>query len=265
MSLPICEILSPHAGPFPIRGEAKRHEARMAIYRGTLGNDVINLFWHREGDTIFGDDDADPNAPPGDNVIIAGHGADTIHAGYGRDRVSGGAGDDLIHGYGPAGPSAGAVDAFAARDLGDHLDGGPGQDVILGGGGADLLLGGSGDDQLRGGSGDDIILGGEGNDLIGSGSGADRLWGGVGGDIFVYAYSSFSEEAADANGGIDTIMDFQPGEDRIDLRGYGLSEAAVAVTPQPWGLSLDFTAVYEPAGIHLYGVAALQAGDILFA
>jgi Ca2+-binding RTX toxin-like protein len=69
-------------------------------------------------------------------------------------------------------------------------------------------------DTLRGNKGNDTLLGGEGNDRLVGGIGNDILRGGAGADRFVRFYSST---------GIDTIMDFQVGEDFLcfSARGFG--------------------------------------------
>jgi Ca2+-binding RTX toxin-like protein len=61
---------------------------------------------------------------------------------------------------------------------------------------------------LSGTSGHDVIQGGAGNDTLIGGGGADTLTGGAGHDTFVYRMPS--------EGG-DTITDFHPGEDILDL------------------------------------------------
>ncbi len=237
----------------------------MATYNGTLKNDRFFFADHRSGDTIYGDGLTENYPGHGNNFVVAGRGADVIYAGYGRDIVMAGAGDDRIFGYGPSGPTPGAVDAYAARDLADYLDGGAGNDVILGGGGNDTLVGGSGNDVLQGGSGNDYLSGGYGNDILAGGRGADVLRGGAGSDTFVFAYNTFSESGSDANGGFDVIRDFQSGTDRIDLSGYALGEGNVQQVMGASGLELHFMAVWEEARITLNGVRALQDGDIIFA
>ena len=68
--------------------------------------------------------------------------------------------------------------------------------------GNDVILGTANNDVLSGGGGDDTIYGGAGN---------DTLSGGTGADIFIFL-------PGDGN---DTIGDFEPGTDIIDLTGFG--------------------------------------------
>ncbi|MBD1194234.1 M10 family metallopeptidase C-terminal domain-containing protein [Vulcanococcus sp. Clear-D1] len=89
--------------------------------------------------------------------------------------------------------------SITGTDAGNRIATGNGNDSIWGKGGDDVLLGGGGRDYLHGGDHDDILIGG---------IGADALIGGSGYDTFVL--SSLS-------GGTDTIRDFQPGFDKIDI------------------------------------------------
>ena len=96
----------------------------------------------------------------------------------------------------------------------NHILAKGGDDWVYGDGGDDLLRGASGDDFLYGGAGDDLIDGSNGDDLLSGGEGNDILRGGRGDDTFIYRTREFGE---------DTIRSFQRGEDKIDLRGTGLS------------------------------------------
>jgi Ca2+-binding RTX toxin-like protein len=92
-------------------------------------------------------------------------------------------------------------------DLGDdNADGGAGNDTINGNDGNDRLLGGLGNDLIYGDSGDDIVAGGAGNDSLTGGSGFDRFALGTTGQLF-----------APAIAGLDILMDFQAGVDKIQL------------------------------------------------
>lgn len=61
---------------------------------------------------------------------------------------------------------------------------------------------------LNGTAGRDVIIGSAGDDVITGGLGADTLTGGAGSDVFVYT------SVRDAN---DSVTDFVPGADRLDL------------------------------------------------
>lgn len=159
----------------------------------------------------------------GNDILIGGGGRDFLFGGTGADRMEGGTGDDeyevddpgdlivedasagddavfalidytlpanvetlVLFGNATAGTGNGSANAIWANwNLGSHLHG----------------LGG--DDSLHGQAGDDVLDGGPG---------ADSLTGGGGADIFRYADTSDSNAAA-----FDTIADFLPGTDLIDL------------------------------------------------
>ena len=73
------------------------------------------------------------------------------------------------------------------------------------------FVGGPGNDQLFSGTGNDIVYGREGDDLIVGGAGDDVLFGGPGRDTFAWEPSHVGEN--------DRIMDWQPGVDRIEVKG----------------------------------------------
>ncbi|UTW45774.1 VCBS domain-containing protein [bacterium SCSIO 12696] len=122
-------------------------------------------------------------------------GNDNISGLNGGDVITGGGGNDLIHGGGGA----------------DVITAGAGNDIVYGGAGGDNISGQAGNDILYGGSGIDTIDGGANNDIIYGGTGGDTLTGGTGADTFAWA-------AGDASGSpVDTITDFNTGEDLLDL------------------------------------------------
>jgi Ca2+-binding RTX toxin-like protein len=100
--------------------------------------------------------------------------------------------------------------------------------VLLAGTGAgEQLSGGAGDDMLLGRWGNDTLLGGPGQDVLVAGPGRDSLYGGAGADVFVFT----------ADGQPDTIRDFQPGLDRIDLDDWGMvyDISALSLRATSWG------------------------------
>ncbi len=161
----------------------------------------------------------------GDDVISGGNGADLIAGGSGNDFLSGGNDDDRLEGgsgndtlLGESGDDTllggGGNDSLAGGAGDDVLSGGSGNDTLQGQAGDDILRGGSGNDNLSGGSGADTLDGGSGNDTLNGGAGRDRLGGGDGADRFIFAAVSDSGPTVAAR---DTIIDFTPGVDRIDV------------------------------------------------
>ncbi len=112
----------------------------------------------------------------------------------------------------------------------DFINGSEGDDVIYGGDNIDFLMGGAGNDTISGDGGDDFILGGAGDDVIKGGAGNDNLFGGAGKDTFVLEFFD--------NGGVDTINDFQVGEDKIEIHGVG-ADAQVNYDEITGQLSVD--------------------------
>lgn len=153
-------------------------------------------------------------------VVIGTNRADEINSGGGPQEIYGGnAGDTIKAGGGP-----------------DLVYGGNGGDKIHAGGGPDEVHGGNAKDVLVGGCGPDVLAGGNGKDLLTGGKVADVLSGGRGADVFVYLAASDAPGHGDGgehddggdhvegatgceHGGprLETITDFEPGLDRIDL------------------------------------------------
>ncbi|WP_073524392.1 retention module-containing protein [Pseudomonas fluorescens] len=146
-------------------------------------------------------------------------GADTINGGDGNDILFG----DLVSFSGINGEGYNALQAFVAQKTGVAVSAVTASNVHqyvtehyldFGASGAkdagDSLLGGAGDDILFGQGGNDTLDGGKGNDILLGGTGNDILIGGSGSDTFVW-------KAGDI--GNDVIKDFKASEgDRIDLR-----------------------------------------------
>ncbi|MEZ5829463.1 MAG: cadherin-like domain-containing protein, partial [Hyphomicrobiales bacterium] len=91
----------------------------------------------------------------------------------------------------------------------DTLHGGSDIDFIYGQAGNDTLYGDDGNDFLDGSSGKDRLFGGDGDDTLVGGRGRDILEGNGGADSFDFNSIKDSKR--------DTILDFERGQDEIDL------------------------------------------------
>lgn len=104
-----------------------------------------------------------------------------------------------------------------------------GADVVHAGGGPDTVHGGRGPDKLFGEGGPDMLDGGNGRDVLVGGRGPDVSTGGKGPDTFVY--TSAEDAPGDGpckEGHRETITDFEPGRDAIDLGALGLDGFSAA-------------------------------------
>lgn len=141
-------------------------------------------------------------AKDGNDTIETGGGNDGIYAGSGKDLVYAGSGNDTAFGQA-------AQDTLYGEGGNDYLDGGNTDDVLDGGLGRDTLVGGKNDDYLEGGAGNDLLNGDgtslQSGNLPGEGSftTSDK-----GNDIFFF----------DDGFGQDTILDFDLGDDMLEIR-----------------------------------------------
>jgi len=180
-------------------------------------------------DRLYGNADRD--------LLIGGRGKDLLFGGTGRDKLFGGGENDILKGGQGNDLLVGGMggDRLFGKDGADVLKGQNGHDIIEGGSGADLLVGGIGNDKLRGEDGDDTLKGGGGDDLLRGGAGADRLRGDAGDDTFVFKRPEDSGFGADA----DKVLDFESGEDVIDIAG--LADGFVFVEDGLTGTGPSFT------------------------
>ena len=144
------------------------------------------------------------------------------------------------------------------------LDGGGGNDVLFGSVGNDQLFGGSGndnliaslgDDILNGGFGNDVLFGEAGNDTLYTTDGTDFLYTGTGNDIVVWV----------AQSGLDGVVDFQNGADRIDVSGIAngvLDFSDLSIVQQ----GADVVLTLNNFQLYLYATNAadLDATDFIF-
>lgn len=187
-------------------GDAQRinlNDGTLSDILGYLGNIGIavgarieNAFGGAGADTILG------NAL--DNVLDGGAGGDLLYGGAGADTLDGNSDADTL--FGGAGD-----DIFYVDDTQDIIleTVGGGYDRVLTTVSYDLAFGLS-IQELRATGGAALDMGGnESSNRLIANSGENRLTGGGGADVFVF------ETATAADG--DTLTDFAPGQDKIDL------------------------------------------------
>lgn len=222
---------------------------RFSTQNNTLvsnGNDRI--FGRKGNDLIFGQG--------GNDTIDGGRGKDSLYGDHGNDRIFGRAGNDFLNGgagkdflHGGNGDDVIYGDSFSAQnsaqnsnlssDGGDRIFGGKGNDLIYGQGGNDTIDGGVDNDTIDGGSGEDILKGQGGDDHLMGGDGNDKLYGGAGNDVLdgglgndtINLGSGQDTVVIAAGNGFDLVLDFQAGEDKIQLNG-GLQFGNLAILSQ---------------------------------
>lgn len=125
------------------------------------------------------------------------------------------AGNDTLNGNG-------GNDVFDGGTGIDTLHGGEGTDILYGENGHDILYGGNGVDRMVGGGGNDTLYGGAGDDRLSGSAGNDRLYGGAGRDLFLF----------DKDDGIDHIVDFEVGKDKLFFLGGLIPRPGIPTGPE---------------------------------
>ncbi|WP_286829546.1 M10 family metallopeptidase C-terminal domain-containing protein, partial [Kordiimonas sp. UBA4487] len=136
-----------------------------------------------------------------------------------------GVGDDTLTNTGTI---TGNVDLSSGNDrlnnTGGSVDG-----IIDGGAGHDIIIGSAGDDTIDGGDGSDSLLGGDGNDSLAGGNGDDTIIGGNGDDMITLGSGGDVIDLR-AGWGNDTVTDFNPDVDRIDIARLGIKYDDLTIT-----------------------------------
>ncbi len=171
------------------------------LYDDTIvGNDVVNDIRGNSGnDRLFGKGGADfLVGNSGNDILIGGGGADTLNGMEGNDTA---AYEDATTGV--TADLAGTVDGTgdAKGDVYTSIEN---------------LHGSNLHDRLYGDDQGNRLFGRDGNDRLTGRGGDDRLYGGAGKDLFVFHVGS----------GEDVVFDFEPGVDRLEIKGRDYTDAA---------------------------------------
>lgn len=234
--------------------------ANQVIDDGYGGTDTLlnieNVLGSDSADSIIGDaQDNSLHGEGGDDIINGAGGNDFILGGPGNDSLDGGSGIDRV-----AYPSWTDVNQAIDVDLAANTaynDGFGSSDSLLnfedvdGSQFADVIRGDSQANNIRGEVGDDLII---------PRGGSDYVVGGAGADTFVYSDS-------DGNLQFDTIEDFEPGVDQIDLQAVAsigdFAQLTAAATASGPNLEIDLGNDNTLQLINV-GLSSLNSNDFLF-
>ncbi|CAN7447979.1 calcium-binding protein [Caulobacter sp. LjRoot300] len=244
----------------------------MITLNGTSGNDTLEET--SSGDYIV-------NGLAGDDAIWVRGGNQTIDGGEGFDLVYFGQLASGIMGGPVSGPgididlSTGVATFFDYGHI-TIVDGVPvvekstyaltGIEGVSGTAAGDTITAAASGSRMFGQAGSDTLIGGAGNDVLVGGQGRDTLIGGDGADIFSFG-SSFlggipgGNRVDSSSGYIDNIVDFQTGQDQLNLADVD-QISGVSLVRAGAG-ALVFASSTSGASQTVIGVNGLiQGGDI---
>jgi Ca2+-binding RTX toxin-like protein len=200
---------------------------------GGSGNDTLDggtgadwLFGGSGNDTVYGGDGIDfIDGGTGDDLLDGGIGDDLFIGGQGADRMLGGDGfDTLTYGYSSLGV---IIDFKRGEGLSNDARGDTFASIeeVIGTGQGDVILGSDAGMTMDGGQGADWLTGGMGNDVLIGGIGDDTLRGNGGADQFVISFDPADDSKPVAQAGVDVIVDFEAGKDKIVIQGMTALDA----------------------------------------
>ncbi|MEX0365373.1 MAG: calcium-binding protein [Ruegeria sp.] len=267
--------------PPTIRGLVSDYDGNLVI----AGDETSEALAGLDGDDQI-------NGYEGDDTVQGADGNDILQGGEGDDLVQGGEGDDVLHGDDGDDQLQGdtGADSLFGHFGNDHMQGGEGDDELYGGQNDDQLEGGEGDDALHGGHGEDALDGGEGEDTLFGGFGndvlngiesasdetptKDYLNGGQGEDTILAGRNDIVTSGTDADdivlgdigedGDAVSVMDFEPGEDRLlvtwDLDALPDPDVEIQKDPEVANLTRVLIEGHEVA--QLYSTDVVTSDDI---
>ena len=124
-----------------------------------------------------------------------------------------------------------------------------------------MLYGNEGQDTLNGDAGSDTLIGGKDNDLLNGGADDDWLFGGLGDDTLIGGLGS-DQFVLSADGGTDTVINFEVGVDKFVLTG-GLSFQQLQFSATPNGTLLQVTGTNRVLANLLGANGAIASSDFL--
>ena len=207
-----------------------------------LIENVTGSWW---GDHLIGNsNDNVLSGLGGNDDLEGGAGADTLDGGWGVDRAiysdsPEGVTVSLLWGSASGGDAEGdklvSIESLYGSKYDDGLFGDNGANSLQGDEGDDTLLGFGDDDYLEGSIGFDSLNGGGGNDTLYGGSNGDTLVGGPGADTFLWVTNDESGGVLPSGdvdwANMDTVLDFTPGEDKIDVASVDANTVDLPSSP----------------------------------